>query len=125
MLYTLLCYHDEAVTTAWTEEEDAQVMADLQDVHRKWADNLRPVVRLMPTSTATTLRKTDDVVLDGPYAETKEQLLGFYLIEVDDLETALDFARDLTGANPGGAYEVRPVMLYHPEGTVSDDGVPD
>lgn len=125
MLYTLLCYHDEAVTTAWTEEEDAKVMTRLQEVHRKWAENLRPVVRLMPTSTATTLRKNDNVVLDGPYAETKEQLLGFYLIEVDDLETALEFARDLTGANPGGAYEVRSVMLYHPEGTVSDDGVSD
>ena len=122
MLYTLLCYHDEAVTTAWTEEEDAAVMESLQQVHRKWAENLRPVVRLMPTSAATTLRKGDNVVLDGPYAETKEQLLGFYLVEVDALDTALEFARDLTQANPGGAYEVRPVMLYFPDGVAADDG---
>lgn len=97
-------------------------MESLQQVRRKWAENLRPVVRLMPTSAATTLRKSDNVVLDGPYAETKEQLLGFYLIEVDALDTALEFARDLTEANPGGAYKVRPVMLYFPDGVAPDDG---
>lgn len=122
MLYTLLCYHDEAVTTAWTEEEDAAVMKQLAEVHRRWSDHLRPVARLMPTSAATTLRKSDQVVLDGPYAETKEQLLGFYMIDVDSLEMALDFARDLTRANPGGAYEVRPVMLYYPDGGAPGDG---
>lgn len=121
MLYTLLCYHDEAVTTAWSEDEDAAVMEKLEAVHQRWADRLRPVVRLMPTSAATTLRKSDDVVLDGPFAETKEQLLGFYLLEADTLETALAFARDLAQANPGGAYEVRPVMAYYPDRTAPDD----
>ncbi|MDF0602764.1 YciI family protein [Psychromarinibacter sp. C21-152] len=121
MLYTLLCYHDEAVTTAWSEDEDAAVMEKLETVHQRWADRLRPVVRLMPTSAATTLRKSDDVVLDGPFAETKEQLLGFYLLEADTLETALAFARDLAQANPGGAYEVRPVMAYYPDRTAPDD----
>ena len=122
MLYTLLCYHDEGITTAWSEEEDAAVMERLEEVHRRWAEQLRPVARLMPTSTATTLRKSDDVVLDGPYAETKEQLLGFYMLETDALETALAFARDLAQANPGGAYEVRPVMAYFPDGVTPDDG---
>ncbi len=121
MLYTLLCYHDEAVTTAWSEEEDAAVMEKLEEVHQRWADRLRPVVRLMPTSAATTLRKSDDVVLDGPFAETKEQLLGFYMLEAETLETALAFARDLAQANPGGAYEVRPVMAYFPDRTAPDD----
>ncbi|MDN2565796.1 YciI family protein [Aquibium sp. A9E412] len=125
MLYTLLCYHDEAVTTAWSDEEDAAVMKKLEEVHRRWADHLRPVVRLMPTSAATTLRKSDDVVLDGPFAETKEQLLGFYMLEAESLETALGLARDLAQANPGGAYEVRPVMLYYPGATGPDDGRPD
>ena len=46
--------------------------------------------------------------------ETKEQLLGFYIIEVDNLEEGLEFARELTKANPGGAYELRPIMLYNP-----------
>ena len=53
-------------------------------------------------------------MIDGPFAETKEQLLGFYVIDVADLEEALAFARDLAGANPGGAYEIRPVRVYLP-----------
>ncbi|HVK80935.1 MAG TPA: YciI family protein, partial [Verrucomicrobiae bacterium] len=61
----------------------------------------------------TTLRKKDNEVLDGPYAETKEQLLGFYIIDVDNLEEGLAFARELTAANPGGAYELRPIMIYN------------
>src|SRR5690606_31117372 len=111
MLYTLLCYNDESVTTAWTEAEDAAVMARLDKVHRKWAPNFGPMLRLMPTSAATTLRKAENLVVDGPYAETKEQLLGFYVVDVETLDAALEIARDLTAANPGGAYEVRPVML--------------
>lgn len=122
MLYTLLCYNDESVTSAWTKEEDAAVMARLDEVHRKWAENFRPMVRLMPTSAATTLRKKENLVVDGPYAETKEQLLGFYVVDVDNLEQALDIARDLTVANPGGAYEIRPTMLFYPDGSVLDDG---
>lgn len=122
MLYTLLCYNDEAVTTAWTEEEDAAVMARLDKVHRKWAANFKPMIRLMPTSAATTLRKSENLVVDGPYAETKEQLLGFYVVDVDSLEQALEIARDLTEANPGGAYELRPIMLYFPSGDAIDDG---
>jgi hypothetical protein len=116
MLYSLLCYNDQKVTTAWTKEEDDAVMGRLEVVHQKWAHKLKPAVRLMPTTTATTLFKDKNVVMDGPYAETKEQLLGFYLIEAADTEEALAFARELRDANPGGAYEVRPVMLYVPYG---------
>ncbi|MCP1469635.1 hypothetical protein J3E64_001317 [Sphingobium sp. OAS761] len=121
MLYTLLCYNDEMVTSAWTKEEDAAVMARLDEVHRKWADNFRPMLRLMPTSAATTLRKSENLVVDGPYAETKEQLLGFYVVDVDNLDQALAIARELAVANPGGAYEIRPVMLYYPDGSAIDD----
>ena len=53
-------------------------------------------------------------VVDGPFAETKEQLLGFYIIDVADLEAALQVARDLGKANPGGAYELRPINIYQP-----------
>jgi hypothetical protein len=117
MLYTLLCYNDEATTTAWTAEEDAAVMARLEQVHRKYAPSFKPMIRLMPTSTATTLRKKENLVLDGPYAETKEQLLGFYVVDVASLEEALHIARELAAANPGGAYEIRPIMLYFPDGS--------
>jgi hypothetical protein len=116
MLYAILCYNDEATVFSWTKEEDDAVMARLDVVHKKWekTGKLKPSLRLLPTSAATTLRKKDDAVLDGPYAETKEQLLGFYIIDVDNLEEGLSFARELTQANPGGAYELRPVMLYNP-----------
>ncbi|MGQ0533414.1 MAG: YciI family protein [Caulobacteraceae bacterium] len=116
MLYAVLCYNDEATVFAWTKEEDDAVMARLSVVHEKWekTGKLKPSLRLLPTSAATTLRKKDNEILDGPYAETKEQLLGFYIIEVENLEEGLQFARELTVANPGGAYELRPVMLYNP-----------
>ncbi len=116
MLYALLCYNDEASVFAWSKEEDDAVMGRLNVVHEKWekAGKLKPSLRLLPTSAATTLRKKDDSVLDGPYAETKEQLLGFYIIDVESLEEGLEFARELTKANPGGAYELRPIMLYNP-----------
>ena len=116
MQYAILCYHDENVVCAWTNEEDDAVMAKLSVVHEKVArqGRLGPVVRLLPTTAATTLRKDTDppLVIDGPFAETKEQLLGFYIVEADNLEGALDFARDLAAVNPGGAYEVRPVGLF-------------
>jgi len=116
MKYALLCYNDEAAVFSWTKEEDDAVMARLNVVHEKWekAGKLKPSLRLLPTSAATTLRKKDNEILDGPYAETKEQLLGFYIIEVENLEEGLSFARELTAANPGGAYELRPIMLYNP-----------
>lgn len=115
MLYAVLCYNDEAVVFSWTKEEDAAVMDRLAKVHEKWEaqGKLKPSIRLLPTSAATTLRKKDNEVLDGPYAETKEQLLGFYIIEVQDLEEGLKFTRELAVANPGGAYELRPIMIYN------------
>jgi hypothetical protein len=117
MLYAILCYHDEAVVGGWSKDEDDAVMARLAVVHGKLTQQgrLGPVARLLPTTAATTLRKDDPpVVLDGPFAETKEQLLGFYVIDVADLEEALGVARDLAKANPGGAYEIRPLRLFLP-----------
>ena len=62
-----------------------------------------PSLRLLPTTAATTLRKSDPpLVIDGPFAETKEQLLGFYLLDSESLDEALAIARELGGANPGG-----------------------
>ena len=116
MLYAFLCYHTEDVVFSWSQEEDDAVMAKLNVVHQKLAKagKLGPALRLLPTTAATTLRKDSDppLVLDGPYAETKEQLLGFYVIECEDLEAALQVAKDLAKANPGGAYEVRPVRYF-------------
>lgn len=117
MLYALLCYNPEEVVYAWTKEEDDAVMARLDVVHQRLLaqGKMGPSLRLLPTTAATTLRKTDPpMVIDGPFAETKEQLLGFYVIDVADLEEALGVARDLAAANPGGAYEIRPLRLFLP-----------
>jgi len=119
MLYTILCYNDEDVVWSWSKEEEDAVMARLGVVHEKLIKDgkLGPALRLLPTTSATTLHKNQDppLVIDGPFAETKETLLGFYIIEVENLEEALDVARQLGDANPGGAYEIRPVALYQPE----------
>lgn len=117
MLYAILCYHDEDFVGSWTKEQDAAVMQKLSVVQDKLAQQgrLGPVARLLPTTAATTLRKENPpLVLDGPYAETKEQLLGFYIVDCKDLDAALEVARDLGAANPGGAYEIRPVGHFTP-----------
>jgi hypothetical protein len=103
MLYAVLCYNDENAVGAWTKEEDDTCMARLAVVQDKIAtkNRLGPVARLLPTTSATTLRKgrEEPIVIDGPFAETKEQLLGFYMVDCDTLDEALDFARDLAKAN--------------------------
>ena len=119
MLYAILCYHDEDFVGSWSKEQDAAVMEKLQAVQDNLVKQgrLGPGARLLPTTAATTLRKENPpVVLDGPYAETKEQLLGFYIVDCKNLDEALDVARDLGNANPGGAYEIRPVGLFAPGG---------
>jgi len=118
MQYAILCYHDEKVTCAWSKEQDDAVMAKLGGVMDKLSrqGKLGPVARLLPTTAATTLRKDREqpIVIDGPFAETKEQLLGFYIVDCKSLDEALEIARELGAANPGGAYEIRPVGVFFP-----------
>lgn len=116
MQYTILCYHSEKVVGAWTPEQDAATMQRLTAVQDRLRQQrkLGPVVRLLPTTAAITLKKDRDppLVVDGPFAETKEQLLGFYLVNCASREEALEIAQDLGRANPGGSYEIRPVALF-------------
>jgi hypothetical protein len=120
VLYAILCYNSEEAVYSWPKEQDDAVMGRLGEVQQKLARSgrLGPVARLMPTTTATTLRKDREpaLVIDGPFAETKEQLLGFYVIECSNLEQALETARELGNANPGGAYEIRPISILNPAG---------
>ena len=64
---------------------------------RREAGKLGPVARLMPTTAATTLRKgkNEPLIIDGPFAETKEQLLGFYVIDFETLDEAIEFSKKL------------------------------
>jgi len=125
MLYALWCFNDEAEVSAWSKAEDDEVMARLGAVQQPLLDagKLGPVARLMPTTAATTVRKTagEPIVLDGLFAETKEQFLGFYVLEADSLDEVVEIVRKLIAANRGpGGYEIRPIR-YFSEGTFDGD----
>jgi hypothetical protein len=117
MLYTLICYNNEDVVWSWSKEEDDALMSRLGVVQDKLMKEgkLGVSLRLLPTTAATTLRSNQGLVIDGPFAETKEQLLGFYVIDVADLDGALDVARQLSAVNPSATYEIRPIAIYVPE----------
>jgi hypothetical protein len=118
MLYAILCYDSEDVVGSWSKQEEDAVMARLSGVQEKLAKQgrLGPVARLMPTTAATTVRKArEPVVIDGPFAETKEQLLGFYIVDCATLDEAIETAQDLARASStAGAYEIRPLLLFRP-----------
>ncbi|MBX4955385.1 YciI family protein [Rhizobium lentis] len=119
MLYAILCYAHEETVFAWTQEEEAAVMEKLYAVQEPLAKSgkLGPVGRLMPTTAATTVRKGKDepLVIDGPFAETKEALLGFYVVDFETLEEAVAFSKQLSAVNPGStSYEIRPFYVFRP-----------
>jgi hypothetical protein len=117
MLYAILAYHVEADVTSWTADEDAALMSDLHRVHDRLTQQgqLGPAARLGATSKARTLRGPGaGLVIDGPFAETKEQLLGFYVVDCATEAAAIEAARDLRRANPSAVYEIRPLLLYLP-----------
>lgn len=119
MLYAILCYAHEETVFAWSKEEEEAVMEKLYAVQEPMAraGKLGPTGRLMPTTAATTVRKGKDepLVLDGPFAETKEVLLGFYTVDVETLEEAVAFSKQLSAVNPGStSYEIRPFYVFHP-----------
>ncbi len=117
MKYLLMIYGDEAVLKATSKTETEQVIA----AYRSYIDAMAKAGILLGTnrlqfsSTATTVRVTDGKtqVLDGPYAETKEQLGGYLLIDVPDLDTALSWAARCPAASRG-TVEVRPIWEMQP-----------
>ena len=120
MHYAILCYDSEEVVGSWTKEQDDAVLAKLLVVQDELTrqGKLGPVVRLMPTTTATTLRKgKETVIMDGPFAETKEALLGFFIVDCQTLEEAIDAAKALGKASSSnGVYEIRPISIFRPGG---------
>jgi hypothetical protein len=119
MLYALICYNDEKLVSNWTQEEDDAVMQRIGAITGKLAGagKLGPCARLVATTQAKVLRKGKDgpIVTDGPFAESKEHLLGFYLVDCQDIDEAVAIAKDLQKANAGpSSYDIRPVMLFVP-----------
>jgi len=117
MQYALLIYNDEAVMKSGGPERDAMFKAYGEFTQSIVASgHMKGGEALQPTATATTLRVRDGKTLttDGPYAETKEQLGGFYLIEAKDLDEATKIAARIPGARHG-SIEVRPVVELPPD----------
>jgi hypothetical protein len=115
MQYLLMIYRSEADLGKMSPAERKQMTADygaftqsiIQSGHFKAGDGLQP------TTTATTVRVREGKTLttDGPFAETREQLGGYYLVDAKDLDTAIAIAARIPGARTG-SIEVRPVMIY-------------
>jgi hypothetical protein len=115
MQYLLMIYQNEAESGKMNPAQRKELSAEygvftqsiVQSGHFKAGDGLQP------TTTATTVRVRDGKTMttDGPFAETREQLAGYYLVEAKDLDTALAVAARIPGAKTGSV-EVRPVMVY-------------
>jgi hypothetical protein len=117
MLYSILIQGSEARTAAWTPEEDAEVMGRHAQLRTELTaqGRLGPVMRLTPGA-ATTVRRVDGRLLatDGPFAESKEQLMGIYVVQADTLDAVLDAVRQLDF--DGASFEIRPLLHFEPGG---------
>jgi hypothetical protein len=118
MQYLLMIYSNEA-EYAKMDPAAGKKMSDEFETFTKdiiQSGNFKAGDRLRPASTATTVRVKDGKVLttDGPFAETREQLGGYYLIEAKDLDAALGIAARIPSARHGyGSIEVRPIWVYN------------
>jgi hypothetical protein len=110
MRYAVLIYEKPGAYDPFDDEERRAVSAEYLEL----AGDARVVggARLQPVETATTVRVQDDrsLVTDGPFADTKEVFGGFYLLEADDLDGALEFASRIPAARLGGCVEIRPLV---------------
>jgi len=118
MLYAILCYGEEATVRSVDKRVDDELMARLAVVGEELVKEgkLGPHFRLQTTGTAKTVRATSPHVLDGPFAETKEQLLGLYVVDCMDMDEAVETARRLEVERKRSglktALEVRPILSY-------------
>ena len=120
MQYLLLIYGDQNGWESMSEEERSQVFQAYGTFTQELEDSGSMVGgnALQPTDTATTVRVRNDETLttDGPFAETKEQLGGYYLVDVNSIDEALEWASKIPGARHG-SIEVRPVMVFEEGGS--------
>ena len=118
MQYLLLIYDDESNKKTATQADTAQMMKEYGEFTASImkTGNMKAGDALQPTSTATTVRVREGKTLktDGPFAETREQLGGYYLIEAKDLDEAIKIAARIPSAR-SGSIEVRPVMELPPD----------
>jgi len=114
MQYMLLIYGDQDGWKSRSEEENGQIMQAYYQFTQELQESGSMVAgdALEPTPTATTVRVRNDETLttDGPFAETKEQLGGYYIVDVPDLDAAISWATRCPAASHG-AVEVRPIWI--------------
>ena len=119
MKYAFTIYGDESLRDAATEEEQKATTQAYWQLTEEMQEKgvLVAGEGLYPTPTATTVRVrgTDREVTDGPFAETKEQLAGFYVLDVKDLDEAIEWAAKIPGSQ-FGSIEIRPVMVFDEAG---------
>jgi hypothetical protein len=114
MQYMLMCCIDEELWAKMPEAQKDQIMREynefIQDIVK--SGHYRAGAKLQPTSTSTTLRQQHGklITTDGPFAETKEQLGGYHLVECQDLDEAIAIAGRIPTLRVGGSIEVRPVV---------------
>ena len=124
MKYLLSIYDDESSWGSSTPEEIKEMMDAYGAFGREVEERGAYLAGegLQPTSTATTVRvrNGERLITDGPFAETKEQLGGFYLLDCKDLDEAIELAAKIPGAK-SGSIEVRPVMNYEEAGAPQHD----
>jgi hypothetical protein len=122
--YLLLIYDDESVWSSMSEEDSQAIMGEYFAYSEKvfGAGAAKAGDALQPTATATTVRVRDGQTLttDGPFAETKEQLGGYYLLDVANLDEAIEWASRIPSAR-WGSIEVRPLMEF-PDMAASSEG---
>lgn len=113
MRYACLIYGEPDVNAAVDSPENRKMMQEYVAFGEKWEAKIAGADALMPVSTATTVRRRDGEVMttDGPFAETKEHLGGFYIIEAEDLDEAIQIASEIPSASTG-SIEIRPVMVF-------------
>jgi hypothetical protein len=112
MKYLLLIYADERAYEAMSEDERRELYAAYDELMKDLGASGKMLggEELAPTTSATSVqvRAGERLVTDGPYAETKEQLGGYFLIDVDDLDAAIDIAARIPSVQ-SGSIEVRPI----------------
>jgi hypothetical protein len=113
MQYLLMIYGDEELWASRTKEENEALYKEHVAFRKEFAGAIKGGNALQPTSVATTVRIRDGKTLttDGPFAETKEQLGGFYLVEAANLDEAVAMAAKIPKACDG-SIEVRPIMTF-------------
>jgi hypothetical protein len=121
MQFMLSIYGDESAWAELPPGEEREMMQAYVDFGREAAGVIVSGDALHPVASATTVRVRDGerLLTDGPFAETREQLGGYYIVDVADIDEAIEWAAKIPGAATGSV-EVRPVMVFAQSGAAAE-----